>query len=56
MSGSIQDKPDPGNDGMEQLNAKANNCPAFRKGCGREAIICVRDELGCNVRVAEKLI
>jgi hypothetical protein len=33
MSGSVQDKPDPKNDGKERLKVKANNCLAFRKGC-----------------------
>jgi hypothetical protein len=42
-------------DGMERPKAKANNCSAFRKdweGCD----YVVRDELDCNVRVAEKFI
>lgn len=33
MSGSVEDKPGPGNDGKERLKAKANSCLAFRKGC-----------------------
>jgi len=31
MSGSVQDKPDPGNDGKGRLKAKADNCSTFRK-------------------------
>lgn len=36
MSGSVQDKPDPGNDGKERLKAKANNFSALGKKLSEE--------------------